>query len=206
VADTLQRKIISKLSEYGLEGCSVNKLFLNLRCGKTEFVDAKNQLIKEGIISSKKDGKQKIILSLNSGFFSGIDSSFNHILKRYETHADDALKRLRKLKPLFVHTNDKNESSGVRVANQNVAILLRTIISTLEAISHYTTVFNLRYHIDPKARKFDLKENLELGFDAIQKIAEKLIKQHKDEEKEIRNYLLWGTSSSFSYVVGRENV
>ena len=116
------------------------------------------------------------------------------------------MKRLRKLKPLFGHTKDKNDLSGVRVTNQNVAISLRTIISTLEAISHYTSVFTLRYHIDLKARKFNLKENRDLGFDKIQKIIEKLIDQHKGEEKEIRNYLLWGTSSSFSYVVGGENV
>jgi hypothetical protein len=204
--DALKKEIISKLSQYGQQGCYVNELFRELRCGKNDFVDAKNQLIDDRIISTKRVGKQKIRLSLNSGYFSELDASFYHILKRYETHAEDSLKRLRKIKQLFEHAKDENEPSGVRVSNQNVALWLKTITNTLEAISHYMMVFTLRYHIDPHARKFDLKENQKQGFETIQKIIEKLIAQHKDEEQEIRNYLLWDASSSFSYVVGRENV
>lgn len=198
--DDLKKEIISKLSEYGQQGCSVNELFRNLQCSKNDFVDAKNQLIEQRIISTKKEGKQKIILSLNSGFFSELDTSFHHILKSYEITADDTLKRLRKLKPLFEHTDDKNELSGVKVTHQNVTGLFHVITGVLEAISHYTMVFTLRYHIDPQAKKFDLKENQKHGFETMQKIIEKLIAQHKNEEQEIRKYLLWGTSSSFSYV------
>ncbi|HYL66978.1 MAG TPA: hypothetical protein VEU72_07470 [Nitrosopumilaceae archaeon] len=200
MTDELKKEIISHLSEYGQQGCSVNELFRNLQCSKNDFVDVKNQLIKQRVIGTKKEGKQKIILYLNSGFFSGLDTSFHNILKSYEMTADDALKRLRKLKPLFEHTDDKNELSGVKVTNQNVTGLFHVITGVLEAISHYTMVFTLRYHIDPQAKKFDLKENQKDGFETMQKIIEKLIAQHKNEEKEIRKYLLWGTTSSFSYV------
>lgn len=200
MADDLKREIISKLSEYGQQGCSVNELFRKLQCSKNDFVDAKNQLIEQEVINKKREGKQKIILSLNSGFFSKLDTSFHHILKSYELTADDALKRLRDLKPLFEHTDDKNELSGLKVTHQNVTGLLHVITGILEAVSHYTMIFTLRYHIDPDAKKFDLKENQKQGFETIQKIIEKLIAQHKNEEKEIRKYLLWGTSSSFGYV------
>lgn len=196
----LQKEIISKLSEYGQQGCFVNELFRNLRCSKNDFVDAKNQLIKQGVIGTTKEGKQKIRLSLNSNYFSEIDASFHYTISHYRVTADDVLKRLRKLKPLFEHTEDKNELSGVKVTNQNVTGLLHTITGVLESISHYTMVFTLRYHIDPQTSKSDLKENQKLGFETIQKIIEKLIEQHKDEEKDLRNYLLWGTTSSFSYV------
>jgi len=60
--------------------------------------------------------------------------------------------------------------------------------------------FTLQYYIDPRARRANLKENQRLGYETMQKIIEKLIEQHKDEEEELRNYLLWGTTSSFSYV------
>ena len=199
--DNLQKEIITKLSAYGQQGCFVNELFRNLRCSKNDFVKGKNQLIKQGVIGTTKEGKQKIRLSLNSNYFSELDSSFHYTLKHYETTADEALKRLRKLKPLFEHTEDINELSGVKVIHQNVAGLLQTITGVLESISHYVMVFTLRYHIDPQARKSDLKENQRLGFETMQKIIEKLIEQHKDEEKELRNYLLWGTTSYFSYVV-----
>lgn len=198
----LKREITTALSTHGQEGCYVNELFMNLKCSKNDFIDAKNQLIKEGVIRTKKEGKQKIRLSLNLDYFSELDKSFEYILKRYENHADDALKQLRKLRPLFKHTEDYSELSRVQVTNQKIAILLRTIIDSLEAISHYTMVFTLRYHIDPYAKKFNLKENQKLGFETIQNIIEKLISQHKEQENEIRNYLLWGTSSSFSYVIG----
>lgn len=191
---------MTKLSQYSQQGCSVNELFRNLQCSKNDFVDVKNQLIQQGVISATKEGKQKIMLSLNPGFFSELDASFCHILKRYEMTADDTLKRLKKLKPLFTHTDDKNELSGVKVTHQNVTGLFKTITGVLEAVSHYTMVFTLRYHIDPEAKKFDLKENQKQGFETLQKIIEKLIAQHKDEEKEIRHYLLWDTSASFSYV------
>lgn len=198
--DNLQKEIISKLSEYGQQGCFVNELFRNLRCSKNDFVEAKNQLIKQGVISSTKEGKQKIRLSLNSNYFSELDSSFHYTLKHHEMTADDALKRLRKIKPLFEHVEDKNELSGVKPTHQNVTGLLHTITGVLETISDYTMIFTLRYHIDPQARKSDLKENQRLGFETMQKIIEKLIDQHKDEEKELRNYLLWGMTTSFSYV------
>ena len=119
--DDLKKEIITKLSAYGQQGCSVNELFGNLRCSKSDFVDAKNLLIKQGVIDTKKEGKQKIRLSLNSGYFSELDASFHSTLKGYEDTADDALKRLRKIKPLFEHTKDKNELSGVLVTHQNVA-------------------------------------------------------------------------------------
>ncbi|MGC1708648.1 MAG: hypothetical protein WA799_02445 [Nitrosotalea sp.] len=197
--DELQKDIISKLLQFGQQGCSVNELFRNLHCSKNDFVKAKDQLIEQKIIDTKKEGKQRIILFLNSNYFSEIDSSFHQILKSYAVTADDALKRLRKIKPLFKPAKDKNELSGVMVTHQNVAGLLTTIIGVLEAISHYTTVFTLRYHIDLQARRFDLKENQKKGFETIQNIIEKLIEQHKEEEKELRNYLMWGASASFSY-------
>ena len=196
----LQKEIIIKLSAYGQQGCSVNELFSNLQCGKNDFVDAKNQLIRDGVIRTKKEGKQKIILSLNPDYLSKLDSSFHYILKNYQITVDDALKRLRKLKPLFKHTEDKYEFSGVKVTHQNVEGLLQTITGVLESISHHTMAFTLRYHIDPNVRRFDLRENQKLGLETMQKIIEKLISQHKDEEKDLRNYLLWGTVSSFSYV------
>ena len=201
MADTLKQEILLQLSAYGQEGCSVNELFRNLRCGKNDFVDAKNQLIKEGIISTKKEGKQKIILTLNSGFFSKLDTSFSDILRTYEITANEILKSLRRLKPLFEHIEDKNDLSWAKVTNQNVERLFHTIIGVLESISQYTMIFTLRYHIDPQAKKFDLKENQRHGFETIQRIIEKLIEQNKDEEQEIRNYLLWGTYSTFSYVL-----
>ena len=201
MTDTLRQEVLLQLSAYGQEGCSVNELFRNLRCGKNDFVDVKNQLIKEGIISTKKEGKQKIILTLNSGFFSKLDASFSDILRTYEITANDTLKSLRRLKPLFEHMEDKIDLSGVKVTNQNVERLFHTIIGVLESISHYTMIFTLRYHIDPQAKKFDLKENQRHGFEMIQRIIEKLIEQHKNEEQEIRNYLLWGTYSTFSYVL-----
>lgn len=197
--DSLQKDIISKLSQFGQQGCSVNELFRNLRCSKNDFVKAKDHLIGQKIIDTKKEGKQKIILFLNSNYFSELDSSFHQILKSYALTADDTLKRLRKIKPLFKPATDENELSGVMVTHQNVAGLLTTIIGVLEAISHYTTVFTLRYHIDLQAKRFDLKENQKKGFETIQNIIEKLIEQHKEEEKELRNYLMWGASASFSY-------
>lgn len=204
VIDNLKKKIITKLSDYGQDGCSVNELFRNLQCGRNEFIDAKNQLIKQGVIRTTKEGRQKIRLSLDLDHFSELDKSFRYILKMYENHADDALKRLKKLRPLFKHAGNYDEPSGVQVTHKNVAIWLRTIIDSIETISHYTSVFTFRYHIDPHAKRFDLQKNQKQGFETIQKIIEKLISQHKDEEKEIRNYLLWGTSSSFSYVIGRD--
>ena len=47
MTDDLKREIISKLSEYGQQGCSVNELFRKLQCSKNDFVDAKNQLIEQ---------------------------------------------------------------------------------------------------------------------------------------------------------------
>ncbi len=199
MTDELKKIIISKLAEYGQQGCSVNELFRNLRCSKNDFIETKKQLIKHGVISIEKEGKQKTRLILNREFFSDLDLSFMHTLESYYSVADDALKQLKKLRPLFEHTSDNNVLLDIR-ANQNVAGLLNTITGVLEAISDYTMVFTLRYHIDLKAKKFDLKENQKRGFETIQKIIDKLIEQHKDEEQEVRNYLLWGTSSSFSYV------
>lgn len=196
--DDLQRQIIAKLSEYGQQGCSVNELFRKLRCSKNDFVEAKNDLIKNGIIAATKEGKQKINLSLNQAYFRKFDASFHYKLKQHEITAYEALKRLRKLKPLFEHFDDKGELPNI--TNQNVVGLLGTITGVLEAISHHTMAYTVRYHIDPDVRKTDIKENQRLGFDAIQNIIEKLIEQHKDEEKELRNYLLWSTTSSFSYV------
>lgn len=196
----LQRKIIKTLSAFGQEGCFVNELFRNLQCGKTDFVKAKDQLIKQGVIDTKKEGRQKIRLLLNSGYFNELDESFRYALRSHEIIADDALRRLRKLRPLFEKTGDRNELSGVKVTHSNVEGLLSVITGTLEALSHYIMVYSLRYHIDLQARKSDLKENQQLGFETMQDIIEKLIEQHKDEEKELRNYLLWGTTSYFSYV------
>jgi len=198
--DDLQKDIITRLSTYGQQGCSVNELFRNLHCSKNDLVDAKNQLIKQGVISTKKEGRQKIILSLNPDYFNKLDSSFHYTIKSYQDTAADTLKRLRKIKPLFEHTEDKNEFAGVKVTHPDVAGLFSVITGVLEAISHYTMVFTLRYYIDLQARRLDLKENQKLGFEAMQKIVEKLINQHKDEEQEIRKYLLWGTTASFSYV------
>ncbi|MEO9308124.1 MAG: hypothetical protein ABI342_07430 [Nitrososphaera sp.] len=197
--DDIKEEIIANLALYGQEGCSVNELFKNLRCSKNDFVKTKNMMIKDGIISTKKEGKQRIKLWLNSSYFGKLDSSFYNILKRYENHTDEELKKLKKLKPLFEPANDQNELSGVRVINQETARSLERITRILEEISHYAMVCTLRYHIDPKSR-YSLKENQELGSQTIHNIIEKLIKQHKDEEMELRNYLLWGSVSSFSYV------
>lgn len=193
--------IATKLLSYGQQGCSVNELFMNLRCSKNDFVEAKDKLIEEGVITTKKEGKQKIILSINSDYFSELDRSFSIILQRQENQANDAIKQLKNLKPLFKHAKDKNKLTGIRVTNQNVSISLGKITDILETISHYIMVFTLRYHIDPQAKEFDLTGNQKHGFTTIQNIIDKLIRQHKDEEKELRNYLLWDTTSSFSYVV-----
>lgn len=193
--------IATTLLSYGQQGCSVNDLFMNLRCSKNDFIDAKNQLIKEGVISTRKEGKQKVMLSLNSNYFSELDKSFAVILQRHRNNANYTLERLKKLKPLFKHTKDKNELSGVKATNQNVSGLLATMTSILESLSHYIMVFTLRYYIDLDAKEFDLSGNQEHGFATIQNIIDKLIRQHRDEEKELRKYILWGTSSSFSYVV-----
>jgi hypothetical protein len=197
----LKKMIATTLLAYGQQGCSVNDLFMNLRCSKNDFIDAKNQLIKEGVISTRKEGKQKIVLFLNSEYFSKLDRSFAIILQRQENQAIDTITQLKKLKPLFKHGKDKNNFSGIRVTNQNVAVSLGKITDILETISHYIMVFTLRYHIDPQAKEFDLTGNQEHGFKTIQNIIDRLIKQHKEEEKELRNYLLWGTTSSFSYVI-----
>ncbi|MEM2159724.1 MAG: hypothetical protein QXN55_02070 [Candidatus Nitrosotenuis sp.] len=194
--DDLQKQIINKLSDYGQQGCSVNELFRNLKCSKNDFVKSKDQLIKQGVISAAKEGKQRIRLFTNPSYFSGLDKSFHYKIKQYETTADDALKQLRKLKPLFVHTQDNQPL----ITHRNVSGLIQTITGALEGISHYTMIYTLRYHIDPHAKKSDLRENQRLGLEVIQKIIEKLIEQHKDEEQDLRNYLLWGTSSAFSYV------
>lgn len=197
----LKKMIATKLLSYGQQGCSVNELFMNLRCSKNDFVEAKDKLIEEGVITTKKEGKQKIILSINSDYFSELDRSFSIILQRQENQANDAIKQLKNLKPLFKHAKDKNKLTGIRVTNQNVSISLGKITDILETISHYIMVFTLRYHIDPQAKEFDLTGNQKHGFTTIQNIIDKLIRQHKDEEKELRNYLLWDTTSSFSYVV-----
>lgn len=199
--DSLQKEIITKLSGYGQQGCSVNELFRNMQCGKNDFIAAKNQLIKEGIIQTKSEGKQKRILSLNPDYLAKLDSSFHYILKNHQTTVNYALGRLRKLKPLFRHADDEYDLPGVRVTNQNVAGLLQTITSVLESISDYTMVFTLRSFIDPRTRRINPRENQKAGFDAMQKIIERLIRQHKDEEEELRRYMLWGMVSSFSYVV-----
>lgn len=193
--------IATRLLSYGQQGCSVNELFMNLRCSKNDFLEAKNSLIEEGVITAKKEGKQKIILSINSDYFSELDRSFSIILQRQESQANNAIKQLKKLKPLFRHGKDKNNFSGIQVTNQNVSMSLGKITGILETISHYIMVFTLRYHIDPQAKEFDLTGNQKHGFATIQNIVDRLIRQHKDEEKELRNYLLWGTTSSFSYVV-----
>ena len=195
----IKSDIISKLAEHG-DGCSVNKLFTKLHYSKNDFINAKNQLIKEGIIRTKKEGL-RIMLSLDRAYLIELDKSFKYNLKRYESHANDALKQLQKIKPLFEY-KDSNKSYEIQVANQKIAILLRKIIDSLEAMAHHIMAFTFRYHIDQNVRKSDLKEHQKYGFDMIQKIIDRLISQHEDEEKEIRNYLLWGTSSSFSYVVG----
>ncbi|MGI0072597.1 MAG: hypothetical protein ACREA3_02150 [Nitrosotalea sp.] len=196
----LKKDIIDKLAEYGQQGSSVNELFRNLRCNRNDFIQVKRQLIKQGIISTEKEGKQKTRLILNSQFFSELDSSFMYRLKSYSTVADDAIKQLRNLRPLFRRADD-DILLKIKPTHTNVAGLLSVISGVLDSISHYIMVFTLRYHIDPQAKRFDLKENQKHGFKTIQIIIEKLIKQHKDEEQEIRNYLLWGgTSSSFSYV------
>jgi hypothetical protein len=174
---------------------------MNLRCSKNDFVEAKNKLIEEVVITTKKEGKQKIILVINSDYFSKLDKSFSIILQRQESQASDAIKQLKKFKPLFKHGKDKNKLTGIQVTNQNVSASLGRITDILETISHYIMVFTLRYHIDPQAKEFDLAGNQEHGFATMQNITDKLIKQHKDEEKELRNYLLWGTTSSFSYVI-----
>lgn len=197
----LKKMIATKLLSYGQQGCSVNELFMNLRCSKNDFVEAKNKLIKEGVITVKKQGKQKIILSINSGYFSDLDKSFSVILQRQENQASDVITQLKKLKPLFKHGKDKNKINGTQTTNQNVSMSLGKITDILETISHYIMVFTLRYHIDLQAKEFDLAGNQEHGFETIQNILDRLIKQHKDEEKELRNYLLWGTTSSFSYVI-----
>ncbi len=200
MADELQKEIITKISAFGEQGCSVNELFRELRCSKNDFVKIKDHMIKQKIIETKREGKQKIILYLNPSYFSDLDASFREILKRYETASDDALKRLRKIKPLFKPATDKDELAGVMVTHQNVAGSFQVLIGVLEAISHYIIVFTLRHYIDLGARRFDLKENQKKGFETMENIIEKLIEQHKDEEKEIRNYLLWGASAQFSYV------
>ncbi len=197
--DDIKEEIIANLALYGNEGCSVNELFKNLRCSKNDFVKTKNSMIKDGIIESKKQGKQRIKLWLKSDYFGKLDASFYHILRRYENHVDDALNKLKKLKPLFEPADDQNELSGVRVVNLDTGRLLQRITGILEEISHYTMVCTLRFHIDPASR-YSLKENQELGSQTIRNIIDKLIKQHKDEETELRRYLLWGATSSFSYV------
>ncbi|MGI0070191.1 MAG: hypothetical protein ACREAN_08060, partial [Nitrosopumilaceae archaeon] len=88
----LQKEIINKLSDYGQQGCYVNELFGNLRCSKNDFVDAKNQLVKQGVIGAKKEGKQRIRLSLNSGYFSELDVSFHQTLNHYKVSVDEVLR------------------------------------------------------------------------------------------------------------------
>ncbi|MEM2160425.1 MAG: hypothetical protein QXN55_05660 [Candidatus Nitrosotenuis sp.] len=197
MSDGLQKMIIDELSAYGQQGCSVNELFRNLKCSKNDFVQAKNVLIKQRVINATKEGKQKIRLSLNSDYLNELDSSFQYTLKSYEITANDALRRLRKLKPLFEHSDVR---SSEKIVNQNVAGLLQTLIGVLEGISHRTMAYTLRCYIDLQAAKSDLRKNQQLSSEMTQNIIKRLIEQHKDEEKEIRNYLLWGTSSSFSYV------
>jgi hypothetical protein len=200
VTDNLQKDIITKLAGYGQQGCSVNELFRNIQCSKTDFIRAKNRLIKDGLIIAKKEGRQKKMLSLNPDYLGNLDSSFYYILKGHQATTNYALKRLKKLKPLFRHTDDKDEFSGVKVTNQNVAELLQTITSVLESISEYTMIFTLRSFIDPDSRRINPRKNQKAGFDAMQKIIQRLLRQHKDEEEELRKYMLWGMVSSFSYV------
>jgi hypothetical protein len=198
--DPLQKDIINWLQVYGKQGCFVNQLFRNLRCSKTDFVTAKDKLIKQGVINTTKEGKQKIRLSLNSGYFSELDESFRYTLKTCDITVNDALKRLRRLKPLFKHTDDKYEFSGVKVTHSDVRGLLEVITGVLESLSHHIMAYTIRYHLDLNVRKSDLKENQRLGFETMQCIIEKLIEQHKEEEKELRSYLMWGMTTAFSYV------
>ncbi len=198
--EDLKKDIILELSSYGQQGCSVNELFRNLRCSKNDFVKAKNQLIKQGAIRTKKQGKQKIRLWLDTDYFTDMDKSFRGTMRHYEQTANECLRRLRQLEPLFVHVQDTNILSNVKVRHESVSKWLDDITHVIEEISQYTMIFMLRYNIDPRATKSDLKESQRLGFDTMQKIISKLIEQHKDEEEELRNYLLWGTVSSFSYV------
>lgn len=198
--DDLKQKIILKLAEYGKEGCSVNELFRKLKCNKNALVEAKNELIDNGTIIVRKEGKQKTLLCLNYDFFSNSEGAFRSILKRHENHADKALKTLRKLKPLFKKAKRNGSLSGVRVSNQKVTIAIDSIIAILESISYYIIVFTLRYHVDPHAKRFNLTKNQNAGFKMIQKIIEKLILQHRNEEDKLRDYLLWNTTSMLSYV------
>ena len=89
--DDLQKEIIIKLSAYGQQGCYVNELFRNLRCSKNDFVDAKNELVKQGVIGTKKEGRQRIRLSLNSSFFTELDEAFHQTVHQYKVSVDESL-------------------------------------------------------------------------------------------------------------------
>lgn len=197
--EDVKKEIISSLSRYGQQGCYVNELFRNLKCSKNDFLKAKNQLIRLGAIRTKRQGKQRIRLWLDTDYFTDMDRSFHDTIKHHEQTANECLKRLQHLRPLFVQDRS-SILSNVKVRHKDVSKWLGDIITVIEEISQYTTVFLMRYHFDPHTTKSDLRESQRLGFDTIQKIVSRLIEQHKDEQDELCNYLLWGTVSSFSYV------
>ncbi|HZS74294.1 MAG TPA: hypothetical protein VFA69_07310 [Candidatus Nitrosotalea sp.] len=198
--EDLKRDIISGLSRYGQQGCYVNELFRNLRCSKNDFLKAKNQLIRQGAIRTQRQGKQRIRLLLDADYFTDMDKSFHGTMRHHELKANECLRRLQHLRPLFVNIQDRNSLSNVQVRHKDISKWLGDIITVIEEISQYSMIFLMRYHFDPRATKSDLRESQRLGFDTMQKIISRLIEQHKDEQDELCNYLLWGTVSSFSYV------
>jgi len=174
----------------------VNQLSRKFANNKGKFIQTYKQMVDGGTLVKLKQGN-KIILSL--GIPKQKKISFSNIMSSLylaEKRVDEILKKLEKSKPLFIRSKFKDlEKFPLKVNPKNkrnldkIIVVLNDLVSRSVALT-YAQCLDLfsteseniirRYHKD--------------CITTIQKIMNKLEKQHKESELELGSYLYYSVN------------
>jgi hypothetical protein len=150
-------------------------------------------LVKEGIIIEKEVGKQGIILSLDKTKLQNLAfDSLMGSLPLAEKRADEILKKLNKSKPLFIHRKIRDgKKINPKITAKN-KINLDKIIEIINDLVNRSVALTYAQCLDYFPRQEEtIKTYHKECILTINKIKEKLEKQHKESELDLGSYLYY---------------
>lgn len=191
--DEIQEKIIDYVSTH--QRCNPKDLNKSIRIRANRVIEAKKLLVKQGRLKEEKDlnDTRKSILSLvvpESDFpLQGVMSS----LPSAEDNADEQIRKLEKLKPLFIPlmiADGKTHPLSLKPKNKKILdeiiIILNDLVVRSVAITYAECLGSI-----PKIHRAKVESFHKNCITTIRKIMEKLEKQHPESKMELSSYLYY---------------
>lgn len=191
--DEIQEKIIEYVSTH--QRCITKDLIKSIGIRTNRVIEAKKLLVKQGRLKEKRDlnDTRQSILSLvvpESDFpLQGVMSS----LPLAEKKVDEQMKKLEKLKPLFIPliiADGKIHPLSLKPKNKKILdeiiLILNDLVVRSVAITYAECLGNI-----PKIHRVKVESFHKNCITTIRKIMEKLEKQHQESKMELSAYLYY---------------